>query len=140
VHASPLKKVYGGIILGSVDFIKFVLGKIEREQLECEETSDRRSLCASHLPEEVFSATCAHYGIAPEEIMSTARNDVRKKCIFLLKKHTSAGNREIGEIMGGIGPATVAKAFRRFTEKLANNARLKEEIKELEGTMSHVKG
>jgi len=136
---SPMKKVYGGIILGSVDFIKQVLGKIEMEQLECAETSHRRSLRASHVPEEVFFTTCAHYGITPEEITNPNRNDVRKKCIYLLKKHTSASNREIGEILGGIGAATIAKAFQRFTEKLANDARLKKEMKDWEGTMSHAK-
>lgn len=137
---SPLKKVYGSIILGSVDFIKQVLRKIEVERLENEEISHRRSLRASYLPEEVFITTCAQFELAPEEITNADRNDVRKKCIYLLKKHTSAGNREIGEILGGIGAATVAKAYQRFAEKLANDARLKKEISELERKMSSVKG
>lgn len=132
VVESPLNRVYGGIILGSVDFIKQVLGKIEVKQLECAETSHRRCLRASNLPEEVLSATCARYGIAPEEITKPNRNDVRKKCVYLLKKHTSAGNREIGEILGGIGAATIAKAFQRFNEKMAKDARLRKEMKELE--------
>ena len=137
---SPLKKVYGGIILGSVDFIKEVLGKINVERLENEETSHRRSLRASLLPEEVVSTTYAHYGLAPEEITNTERNDVRKKCIYLLKKHTGAGNREIGEILGGMGAATVAKAYQRFVKELADDARLKKELRELQGVMSCVKG
>ena len=41
---SPLKTVYGGIILGRVDFIKQVLGKIEVDRLENEETSHRKEL------------------------------------------------------------------------------------------------
>jgi putative transposase len=137
---SPLKKVYGGIILGSVDFIKQVLGKIEIERLENFETSHRRSLRASYLPEEVFMTTCAQFGLDPDEITNTDRNDVRKKCIYLLKKHTSAGNREIGEMLGGVGAATVAKTYQRFAEKLANDARLKKEMRELERKISSVKG
>jgi putative transposase len=137
---SPLKNVYGGIILGSVNFIKQVLGKIEAKRLENEETSYRKSLRASHSPEEVFMTTCAQYGLAPEEIKNTERNDVRKKCIYLLKKLTSAGNREIGDILGGICAATVAKAYQRFSEKLAKDARLQKEMRELEGKMSSVKG
>jgi putative transposase len=137
---SPLKKVYGGIVLGSVEFIKEVLGKIEDERLEKVETSNRRSLRTSLLPEEVVSKTCAHHGLTPEEIMSTGRNDVRKKCIYLLKKHTSAANREIGERLGGMGAATVAKAYQRFLKELADDARLKKELRELEGKMSSVKG
>jgi putative transposase len=137
---SPFKKVYGGIILGSVNFIKEVLGKIEIERLENEETSHRRSLRASLLPEEVVSATYAHYGLALEEKTNSDRNDVRKKCIYLLKKHTSAGNREIGEILGGMGAATVAKAYQRFVKKLTDDTRLKKELKELQKRMSPVKG
>jgi REP element-mobilizing transposase RayT len=137
---SPFKKVYAGIILGSVDFIKEVLGKIELQRLENEETSHRRSLRASLLPEEVVSTTYSHYGLSPEEISNTDRNDIRKKCIYLLKKHTSAGNREIGEILGGMGPGTVAKAYQRFVKELADDARLKQELRELQAGMSHVKG
>jgi chromosomal replication initiation ATPase DnaA len=137
---SPLKKVYGGIILGSSDFIKEVLGKIEVERLENEETSHRRSLRASLLPEEVVSTTYTHYGLGPEEITNIKRNDVRKKCIYLMKKHTSAGNREIGEILGGMGAATVAKAYQRFVKELADDVRLKKELRELQRKMSRVKG
>lgn len=137
---SPLIKVYGGIILGSVDFIKEALGKIEIERLEKVETSNRRSLKASLLPEEVVSTTCAHHGLLPEEITSTDRNDVRKKCLYLLKKHTSAANREIGELLGGMGAATVAKAYQRFARELAGDALLKKELRELQSQMSHVKG
>jgi chromosomal replication initiation ATPase DnaA len=140
VIESPLKKVYGGIILGSVDFIKDVLGKITTEQLENEETSHRRSLRASLLPEEVVTTTCEHYGLAPEEITNIERNDVRKKCIYLLKKHTSAGNREIGELLGGMGIAAVAKAYQRFVKELTDDTRLKKELKGLQGALSRVKG
>lgn len=137
---SPFKKVYGGIILGSVNFIKDVLGKIEEDQLEKEETSNRRSLRASQLPEEVISAISTHYGIAPEEITSAGQSDIRKICLYLLKKHTSAANREIGEMLGGMGATAVAKAYQRFTVDLATDPRLKNGLKELQVVMSHVKG
>jgi REP-associated tyrosine transposase len=137
---SPFKKVYGGIILGNVNFIKDVLGKIEDEQLEKEETSNRRSLRASRLPEEVISAISSHYGIAPEEITNAGQSDVRKICLYLLKKHTSAANREIGEMLGCMGATAVAKAYQRFTDDLTTNPRLKKELNELQAVMSRVKG
>lgn len=137
---SPFKKVYGGIILGNVNFVKGVLGKIEDDQLEKEETSNRRSLRASRLPEEVISAICTHYGIAPEEISSVGKSDVRKICLYLLKKHTSAANREIGEVLGGMGATAVAKAYQRFTDDLANDPRLNKWLNEFPEVMSRVKG
>jgi hypothetical protein len=137
---TPFKNVYGGIVLGSVGFIKEVLGKIENEQLEKEETSHRRSLRASLLPEDVVSFICSHHGLLQGEMISTGRNDIRKKCIYLLKKHTSAANREIGELLGGMGAAAVAKACQRFVKEIADNARLRKELKELEERVSRVKG
>lgn len=137
---SPLQKVYGGIVLGSVGFIKEVLGKIEEDLLEKEETSHRRSLRASLLPEEIVSFICSHHGLTREEIISTGQNEVRKKCIYLLKKHTSAANREIGEQMGGMGAVAVAKAYERFVKELAGDAGLKKEMRKLQGMMSCVKG
>lgn len=140
VIESPFKKVYGGIVLGSEGFIKEILGKIEEDMLEKEETSHRRSLRASLLPEEIVSFICSFYGLTREEIRSTKRNDVRKRCLYLLKKHTSISNRDIGEQMGGMGPATVAKVYERFVKELAGDAGLRKEIRGLQEKMSHVKG
>lgn len=137
---SPFKNVYGGIILGSANFIKDVLGKIGEDQLEKDETANRRSLRAPLLPEEVVSSICEHYGLDPKDILSTEHNDVRKKCIYLLKKQTSAANREIGEMLGGMGAAAVAKAYQRFSADLSTDPRLKKELKGLQGRMSRVKG
>jgi len=137
---SPFKKVYGGIILGNVNFIKDVLETIEDDQLEKEETSNRRSLRASRLPEEVISAICSHYGIAPKELSSAGQSNVRKICLYLLKKHTSAANREIGEMLGGMGATAVAKAYQRFTDDLVTDPRLKKGLNELQMVMSRVKG
>jgi len=137
---SPFKKVYGGIVLGSVGFIKDVLGKIEEDLLEKEETSHRRSLRASLLPEQIVSFICSHYGLTQEEIVSPARNYVRKRCIYLLKKHASITNRDIGEQLGGMGAATVAKAYERFVKELAGDTGLRKEMRALHASMSYVKG
>lgn len=137
---SPLKNVYGGIILGSVNFIEDVLGKIQDEQLEKEETANRRSLRAALLPAEVVSSICLQYGLEAADIAGVEHNDIRKKCIYLLKKHTGATNREIGEILGGMGASAVAKAYQRFSTDLANDPCLKKELKGLQGRLSRVKG
>jgi hypothetical protein len=39
--------------------------------------------------------------------------------------------------LGGVGAATVAKTYQRFAEKLANDARLKKEMRELESSLFH---
>ena len=73
-------------------------------------------------------------------MVGTEHNDIRKKCIHLLKKHTGAANREIGEILGGMSASAVAKAYQRLSTDLASDPRLKKELKSLQGNLSHVKG
>ena len=51
---SPMKKVYGGMILGGESFIKDVLGNIEEGQLEKEAVSHRKALRAPYGTEEVL--------------------------------------------------------------------------------------
>lgn len=136
---SPFGKVYGGIVLGNSEFIKEVLQKIGDEQLEREETSYRRPLRASYMAEDVLKSVGAHYGLTKDEITSGGRNAARKSCLYLLKKHTSCTNREIG-VQLGMGAAAVAKAYQRFGGEMESDRRLRKEIEGIEKEMSRVKG
>jgi hypothetical protein len=42
--------------------------------------------------------------------------------------------------LGGMGAATVAKAYQRFVKELTDDTRLKKELKELQRGMSRVNG
>ncbi len=137
---SPFKKVYGGIILGGSDFIKEVLRKIEAIRLTKADISNRRILRAKLLPEEIVSALCSHYGLTLKSVINRERNDIKRRCLYLLKKHTSATNREIGDLLAGMGTAAVAKAYQRFAKELTTNPDLQKEMKVLEGNLSRVKG
>ena len=136
---SPLGKVYGGIVLGNSEFVKEVLQKIGNDQLEKEETSYRKPLRASYMPEDVLKTVSSHYGLTSDEIASAGRNVVSKTCLYLLKRHTSASNREIGALLG-MGTAAVAKAFQRLVKDIENNGRLRKEIEGIMREMSRVKG
>ena len=46
---------------------------------------------------------------------------------------------KIGEILGGIGAAAVAKAHQRFLNDLATDPQLKKELRGLQRNMSRVK-
>lgn len=83
---SPMKKVYGGMILGGESFIKDVLGNIEEGQLEKEAVSHRKALRAPYGTEEVLQAVCKHYGISQNEVTSANGGETRKVCVYLMKK------------------------------------------------------
>ena len=137
---SPMKKVYGGMILGSVPFIKESLSRLEDELLQRTETSHKKELRSHCEIEDVLSLVAAHYGVTPEIAANAARNDMRKIVIYLLKKHSAASNQAIGEAIGGMSGFAVAKAHQRLVAEIDNDVALRKEIDKLADVMSRVKG
>jgi len=137
---SPMKKVYGGMILGGESFIRDILGKIEEGELEREAVSYRKALRAPFGVEEVLSAVCKHYGISKEEATSAGQGEVRKMCLYLIKKHTAATTREIGGLLGNMRYAAAAKMYQRFVKDLAENDQLRKEAERLGKKLSYLDG
>lgn len=137
---SPLKKVYGGVILGGSSFIKSVLEKIEEGQLEKEYVAGRKELRAPMGAADILTAVCQHYGISRDELTAASLSEVRKICIYLLKTETATTTREICELMGDMSCTAVAKAYQRFTKKLEINDQLRKEVRGIREGMSHVGG
>ena len=137
---SPLKKVYGGMILGSVPFIKESLNRLEDELLQRTETSHKKELRSHCEIEDVLSLVAAHYGVTQEIAASAARNDIRKVVIYLLKKQSAASNQAIGEAIGVMSGFAVAKAHQRLVAEIGNDVALRKEIYKLADKMSRVKG
>lgn len=134
---SPMGKVYGGAILGGEGFIESVLRKIADEKCVKDETSYRKSLSATVMPGQIIAAVRRHYGISEAEAMC---REHRQICLYLLKRQTSAKNGEIGEMLGGLGAAAVAKGYQRFARKLEQDQEIAREIGQIEREMSRVKG
>ena len=135
---NPLKKVYGGIILGKVGFIKDVIQRIEHGQLEKEYVACRKELRAPAKAESVLSSVCRYYRIPREELPIAVGKEVRKICIYLLKKDTAATTREISELLGNMSSAAVARAYQRFVKELEFDDRLARQVKVIREEMSYV--
>lgn len=137
---SPLKKVYGGTILGSEIFIREVLSRLESGQLAKAEVSHRKALHATMDAEQLIEALCGHYGITREEIIKDKRSEARKACIYLLKKHTSASNGEIGEKFGKLTYSAVAKIRQSFAKRMEEDKDLRERVTRIMENMTILKG
>lgn len=137
---NPFKSVYGGMILGSPSFIKDTLKQIEDELLYKEETSHRKALQASHGLDDIISTVCERQGVTQEELLSPDRNDLRKMCIYFMKKYVVVTNRQIGELLGGMSSFAVAKAYQRVVIDLKADVSLRKKICLVEHAMSRVKG
>lgn len=137
---SPMKKVYGGMILGSVPFIKESLNRLEDELLQRTETAYKKELSSPCEIDDVLSLVCAHYGVTQEIAISSERNDIRKVIICLMKKQSAASNQEIGEAIGGMSGFAVAKAYQRVVAEMVKDGALRKEVEKLAGNLSRVKG
>ena len=71
-----------------------------------------------------------HFSVRREEITTRSlRSESRKTCIHLIKKHTSATNREIALMFGNLTPSAVAKMDGSVSKKLLVDKELREDIK-----------
>ncbi len=137
---TPLRNVYGGIILGGEQFIKRILGEIAEERLEKEHTSHRKALRSPFEPEEVLSTVCRRYGVTREEAATTPHARFKKICFYLLKKHTAATTREISQLLGGMKYEAAAKMYQRFIREMADDIQLQKEVQEINKLLSNVRG
>lgn len=136
---SPFNQVHGGMILGSSVFIKDTQKKIVGDLLNKAETSHKKALQAPCGVDDIISIVCDRHVVERAE-MSTNRNDLRKICIYLIKKYVVATNRQIGELLGGMSGFAVAKAYQRVGIDLKTNVSLKKEICWFDDKLSRVKG
>jgi len=137
---SPMKKVYGGMILGSLPFIKEALNRLEDELLQRTETSHKKALRSPCGIDDVLSLVSAHFGVAPELAVSPQRNDIRKIIIYLMKKQSAASNQEIGEAVGGMSGFAVAKAYQRLMVEMVKDRVLRKKVEEMACDLPRVKG
>jgi chromosomal replication initiation ATPase DnaA len=137
---SPLRKVYGGVILGSKQFIRDALERVKFERVKSPEVSHRKAMRSALGAQEIISACCEHFGVAREEITQNRRSEARKACVYLIKRHTCASNREIGQLFGSLTYSAVAKIAATVSKRLESDKYLREQIKGLEAKYSFFKG
>ena len=138
--ASPMTKVYGGMLLGSEDFISAVLKTIEESQLGKEAVSHRKALRAPLGAEAVLSAVCRNYGIAKAEIRDSKQSEARKMFLYLMKRYTVATTREIGGMLGNMSYAATAKMYQRITKEFLEDKGLRKKQEGIRKALSYVEG
>ena len=137
---SPLKKVYGGMILGSSRFIKETLKNLRPEHLQKRETSHRMALRSTHRMEGIIDIVSKHFKVTKDEVIEKKNRELRKIAIYLIKKHTSTMNPEIGARFGGLSYSAIAKVVKRFEVQMRDDRGLRKRIEKIEQLMSNVKG
>jgi len=136
---NPFSKVYGGMILGTKQFIQDALKRLAPEALYKKDVSARRQLHTSLSLEEIVHLICSTLRISPEEIHGK-HNRIRSFVITFLKKQTSHTNSEIGQFFGGISYSAVSKIVERFEGELNADKELRKNYGKVKAVLSNVKG
>jgi len=136
---SPLKRVYGGVILGGDKFIRDVLRRMEGRDVRRQDISYRRQLRVTKDVEEIIHAIGSYFNVTREVILEDKRV-LRNTAIYLGKKYTALTNREMGDLFGGISYSAITRVYQRFGQKILKNRNLRKQIEEIGNILSNVKG
>jgi len=136
-NRNPLQDVYGGVILGGKVFIRHALGTLKEAVLDKKEIARRRELRKLEM-EDVIDTVCSYFKVPIDRIPEGGR-DLRDMAIYLLKRHTSAMNREIGKLFEGLTYSGVSKVNQRFTMRMARDRSLRKTVERIMSSMSNVK-
>ena len=136
---SPLKNVYGGIILGKKKFIKDTLGRLKEEDIQRKGISHGREFKKQYDVQEIVDKTAAFFNMAPYEIAEKRNKEIRHTVIYLIKRYTGSTNGQIGQYFGGLSDFAVAKICQRFLEKLRKDKALEKKVEKVIFELSNVK-
>ena len=134
---NPFTDVYGGVILGSREFIKQALGKVKEATLDQVEIAQRRELNKLK-SEDIIDALCSHFQV-PADGLGKWGTALRDMAIYLLKRNTSVMNRQIGELFQGLTYSGVSKANHRFSLRISEDRELRKRVEKIMRSMSNVK-
>jgi putative transposase len=132
IAESPLSKVFGQIILGGEDFVGKVKGMIKRKVLT-PEIVERKKFQEGVPFEKISKIVIEAFRLKQEDILGRRKREnlPRKVALYFAKRYTGKGNREIGDLFGGIHPSAVSKAAAWTEKEMARNRDLRNQIEKL---------
>jgi len=132
---TPLKNVYGQIILGEEGFIEKVKLTLKGKDLS-REITERKRLMVKLNPEEIIKKVAETFGAEEVAIKEKGRKDniARKVALYFIHRYSGLSNTEIGKIFGGIHFSTISKASFRLKEEMAEDKGLARLVRELDSS------
>lgn len=118
----PVEKIAGQAILGSKEFTKKVTESIGKKRRLGDVTA--RNLYQKQVSlKELYREVCRFYGVK-NFAKRKSEGQSRDMFIYLAKKETTATNKEIGEMAGGISFSAVTHQYVRRLKRLERNPSL----------------
>lgn len=131
-----LDDLHGRVMLGGEGFVSRIKALIGGTPVS-HEIAERKRIMDAPKAEDILKAVALALGVRENSIRRSGRdNTARKMAVYLIKRYSGLGNREIGEFFGGIHYSAVSKICARLQEDMGKDRKLAKSVKEL---MSHVK-
>ena len=125
-HANPFEKVTASTLLGSESFVKWVQKNFLKDVPVTRELPALRLLSTRQTLEGVRAAA--------EACFSDDRAKARRVGLYLCRKYTGLGLKEIGAAYG-VGESAVTQASRRVAEEMKQNGSVRESVEIVEGEL-----
>ncbi len=122
--------VYGGILLGSTEFIKAKLDEL-KDQVEGEDIVYKRDLSGYVEKEAILEVIKKEYGKDLEDLrVRTRKGNTKKIAIYLMRELTGLTNSEIGEVFD-MKYSAVSKAALSVERGMGKDKGLRKEARKL---------
>jgi putative transposase len=121
---SPMRKLYGQVVLGSEEFIsglKKVLPKDSGEGI-----LNKRLFNSDSDPHTILKIVAEEFNITPDELKMKGIH--RNVAIYLVRRYSGLGNSGTGELFGGMHYTAVSRQCSGFSKALGRDKKLKGRI------------
>lgn len=129
-------QAYAGFILGGKQFVDDALEKL-KIQIGFDDLSHKKALTQNSDPAIIINAVSRYYKIDSELLKASFKKPLlaRKVAVYLLKKHTSLTNKQIGDEFK-ISYSAVSKVDKGMQRIIAKERRVKNDVDKI---ISHFK-
>mgnify|MGYP001578830216 CR=1 FL=1 len=132
---NPLSHAIGGYALGDRNFADW-LWKEFIDGESSQKVNAARNLRPKIDAGKIISIVCKKFQIGHKEIFKGRRgkigfNQGRGMALYILNKHTSMTQKEIGELAGEMNSAAVSEAVRLFAKKMAGDSILQKSYEQV---------
>jgi len=134
---SPFRKLYGQLVLGGEEFVEKIRLLVQAEELD-QEIVERQRLRSYPSPQKILRLVAKVFEVRESVLVEkgSRNNPAKKVAIFLIKKYSGLGNKEIGHLFGGLHYSSITKAVTRLEAELAKDKKMSALVT---GLMSNVK-
>jgi len=122
---SPLRQLYGQLVLGSEEFIEKIKALLKGEKIS-QEIVERKRLEHYPRPDKILAAVASAFGQPQGRVLEKQgrKNTAKKVATYLMKRYACLDNKEIGKMFGGLHYSAVSKAAARLERELSKDKHL----------------